>query len=316
MSINSRFTVAEAFKVFTHVTAAAEQETNIVKSLANVEVTFELITPARAVEMLEGSNFDNRSLRKRVVEQYAGDMQDRRWKLTPEPIAFYENGDLFQGQHRLNAVIRAESPAWFMVVRRWPINMPVFDVLDSGAKRTVSDVLGIENTPNPGWVASVARHLRVWEMSTASESRWVTVAPAVTRMEILETVQRHSPEITSALDVATRVDQSRLMTAFNRTQIALAIIILSRTVEMAAVTMFFDDIIEGKLPPGDPRWLLLRYSPVRLSSGMHQSERAVSILIKCWNAYVVVREVKLLVRRSNEAFPSVSPLDFPRGAAL
>jgi hypothetical protein len=79
-------------------------------------VTVEKITPAKAEKMLN-KNHDNRHLRAGVVEKYAADMKSGSWTDCTDPIAFYEDGDVADGQHRLWAVSVSGVTVEFIVVR-------------------------------------------------------------------------------------------------------------------------------------------------------------------------------------------------------
>jgi hypothetical protein len=79
-------------------------------------VTTERITPAKAEKMLN-KNHDNRKLRAGVVEKYTEDMRSGRWTECIDPIAFYEDGDIADGQHRLWSVVESGTTQDFIIVR-------------------------------------------------------------------------------------------------------------------------------------------------------------------------------------------------------
>jgi len=109
-----------------------------------------LVTPELAREWLK-HNTRNRKLRRALVRRYALIMQSGNWMLTPEGIIFDSNGDLIQGQHRLNAVAESETPAWMIV---WTnVNPDVFKALDRGAPRSYADALQL-----PKKLAECARY--------------------------------------------------------------------------------------------------------------------------------------------------------------
>lgn len=99
-------------------------------------VTME-ITPAIAKEWLK-KNSANRSIKESKVAQYARDIVAGNWRLTHQGIAFYDDGVLADGQHRLKAIIMAGKPTMMMVT----MNMPreAIEVLDGGIPRAAHDV--------------------------------------------------------------------------------------------------------------------------------------------------------------------------------
>ena len=81
-----------------------------------VKTTREQVTPKMAEAWLN-ANKSNRSLREGVVEQYAADMRAGRWTNCTQPIAFYDDGDLADGQHRLYAIVESGEPQEFNIMR-------------------------------------------------------------------------------------------------------------------------------------------------------------------------------------------------------
>ena len=69
----------------------------------------ETITPKLAEKWME-ANKNNRPLRRSLVGRYAGAIRRGQWELNGESIKFDEDGVLFDGQHRLAAVVEANKP--------------------------------------------------------------------------------------------------------------------------------------------------------------------------------------------------------------
>jgi hypothetical protein len=72
-----------------------------------IEINMMRVTPGKAEHWLNSKNKGNRNMRDGVAERYASDMQNGRWTNCPEPISFYEDGELADGQHRLWAIIES-----------------------------------------------------------------------------------------------------------------------------------------------------------------------------------------------------------------
>jgi len=79
----------------------------------------EKINPAKATRILN-KNVCNRKLRPGVVERYTLDMKSNNWTECPDPISFYEDGELADGQHRLYAIIESDTVQTFIIVRDLP----------------------------------------------------------------------------------------------------------------------------------------------------------------------------------------------------
>lgn len=113
----------------------------------------ELITPSRAKEYLE-ANTQNRRVKNPVVYRYADDMVNGRWKLdTGETIKISETGIILDGQHRLLAVVKANTSIMFHLAKGLPNN--VFDVIDTGSNRNASDIFKIKGVKNENKLPSI-----------------------------------------------------------------------------------------------------------------------------------------------------------------
>jgi hypothetical protein len=74
------------------------------------------VSPELAESWLS-KNPNNRNLRRSVVDGYARDMSAERWALNGETVKFAADGHLFDGQHRLNAIIVSGATVPMVVVR-------------------------------------------------------------------------------------------------------------------------------------------------------------------------------------------------------
>jgi len=113
------------------------------------------VTPERA-RCLVASQRINRSWSKRDVDSYAEEMRAGEWRQTGVPIIVDEIGRMFDGQHRMRAVMAAGMtfPFVFTVGRYEDLML----VIDTGKKRTFADVLGIAGIKRFGGVANAVRN--------------------------------------------------------------------------------------------------------------------------------------------------------------
>lgn len=127
----------------------------------------ETITPAKAEKMLD-RNTGNRKLRDGVVEKYAADMRDGHWTECIVPIAFYDNGDIADGQHRLWAILESGTTQRFFVLR--DLRREAGLNIDTGLGRSLVDnarISGIDPDLTNEMV-SVARALETGERQRTS----------------------------------------------------------------------------------------------------------------------------------------------------
>ena len=142
----------------------------------------EIITPAFATEVLEKHNPRNRTISEGVVQIYATDMKHGRWTLTHQGIAFDENDDLIDGQHRLWAVIFSGKEIEMMVTRGIPlkevkngVELFPMDSIDSGRIRTTGQKLQLSHgVKNGNVVAAAVRGIVSMASPTASGKRITT----------------------------------------------------------------------------------------------------------------------------------------------
>lgn len=103
-----------------------------------VKSAWTLITPDRA-KMFLVANSDNRSQRVKHIDRIVDDMNNERFVVTHQGIAFDEDGKLIDGQHRLQAIIESGKAQWMLVTTGLP---PLSKrVIDAGAKRTAHDFM-------------------------------------------------------------------------------------------------------------------------------------------------------------------------------
>ena len=103
------------------------------------------VTPAMAENWLDTANKSNRQLRLSLARKYAKDMEEGRWDVTHQGIAFYDDGSLADGQHRLMAITVANRPVKMMVTQGLPRSTA--QAIDQNAPREMFDVIRIAGGP-------------------------------------------------------------------------------------------------------------------------------------------------------------------------
>lgn len=137
------------------------------------------ITPALALALLE-RNRDNRTVSEMQVERYARDMARGQWPLNNQALGFGADGDLYDGQHRLLAVLHAEVAVEMLVVRGMPAEARA--TIDQGRARSVGDALRIvDGIENGARTTAYVRALRL-----LVSKRRGTVSPADVRAAMVE----------------------------------------------------------------------------------------------------------------------------------
>lgn len=101
----------------------------------------ETITPQIAAKYLSRNSPNNRRIKRAHVEMLARDMANGEFRTTHQGIAFDENGELIDGQHRLHAVMMSNTSVKMLVTRGCERN--VLMAVDRGAARTIHDAMTI-----------------------------------------------------------------------------------------------------------------------------------------------------------------------------
>lgn len=126
-------------KTTTKTTKVFSSKQDQAKQNATPYLRIENITPEKAQKLLK-KNTINRALSKHYVANYTHQMVLGLWRLG-EPIYIDLHGNLINGQHRLNAVVKSGKTIQFLVVYNMPTD--AFQWLDEGKKRSGADVLSI-----------------------------------------------------------------------------------------------------------------------------------------------------------------------------
>jgi hypothetical protein len=139
------------------------------------EVRFIVVTPDLASEILEKYNNENRPLSKTNVIKLAKEMENGNWKFNGETLSFNAKGNLSNGQHRLHGIVVSGMTFRFLVTSG--IDPETFPTIDSGRKRTGSDVLGIAGVSNATTASAVCKFINAFKTgkfsytSKASDNR-------------------------------------------------------------------------------------------------------------------------------------------------
>ncbi len=259
------------------------------------------ITPAKAAEML-AANTINRPLSRQVVRAFADAMARGDWMVTHQGIAFDVNGVLVDGQHRLAAVIEADTPVEMTVFT--DVDEGTFDVLDTGKRRNAADVLAIEGEKSSATLATMVR--TVWLYENRPDLNWSGGAAAVTNHQIVETLEQH-PKLR---DFVTVGEQIATATGMLKSAAGASSYLASRVSRRAEMEEWFDGIIEGAgLAKGDPRLVFRRvmFGMARAQPGQtvrrREGREHLALYLKAFNAWRGGERVSSLRFSSREELP-------------
>ena len=158
--------LAKKKKALGSVSAVKKLKDLVANKPANsVVMTF---TPVVAEYILDNMNVGNRPQKPSRIVRYAADMASDKWSVTGESIKFGADGKLKDGQNRLAACVRSNSP--FKSYAVFGVDPDSFSQMDVGAKRSDSDVLSIMGVPNAEKASGIIRMLMSWESNKTETS--------------------------------------------------------------------------------------------------------------------------------------------------
>jgi len=255
------------------------------------------VTPAIAESWL-ARNPTNRNLRKAVVDAYARDMAAGRWHLNGETIKISAAGQLFDGQHRLNAVVQASITVPMVVVRG--LDADVMPTVDAGIKRSFSDALKLSGEDNASTLAAVARRAVMWERGHRTNTGAIRPTP----LEMNDFIDQH-PEIRTSAELASKLASRERLPA---SVIGLCHYLFSKT-DPDDATWFLMRVADGDgIAATDPIAVLrARITKLRVAGGRINETEGLALTIRAWNAHRSGEtRTKLAMPRgglTNENFP-------------
>ena len=243
------------------------------------------VTPQKAAAWLQKGG-KNRRVSQAQVGSLAREMQEGRWSLNGQTIKFLQSGELFDGQHRLHAVLQSGCTIQTLVV--FGIHDPnAFQTVDTNQRARgagqILDIMGHSHTPE---LAAVARRLLHWE-NTANKSAFSFTNEAwrkISQDAVVRYADSKNDEIQEMFKEIQRCLPYRRCKAGS--SLMAALIICNRVDEVT--TLFFNEGIKtgANLPKKSSVTLLrdrLIAPPER--AGMDWELELMALTIKSWNYF-------------------------------
>lgn len=239
----------------------------------NITTKQEAITPKVAEEILTKhydriakGEFKQRPVFNSIVRKYTADMKAGHWDVTPEAIIFDENGDLADGQHRLEGVRQSGKTIEFTVTRGWPAS--VINNIGGGKSRTVANKLHLNGQPNAFVFASAVNCL----------------ARVCYRGETPPISYRACVHILDALDTRKHLDKMMAITSsVKRSGRHIGPLAFYRSVAPKKADEFMERIVTLDLDKDTGPAVFARYLRERTINDQGDAVRALCTCIKMWD---------------------------------
>lgn len=227
-----------------------------------ITTTQETITPEIATEWLK-KNKKNRPMQASRTEGLANDMKSGNWILNGEAVKFGEDGNLKDGQHRLQACVLAEAPFQTLVVRG--LSSDAQQTMDQGKQRTLVDVMTLERDipKDPSKVASITKTTFLFQKNTGTFNNRLANGANPTIAEYLEWFDAHESALKISADMVTNWYGKRTC-AFTATDVNMIAFAAVNNGLIAEFDNFMEALATGILSsdvlrPDDARFLLRKF---------------------------------------------------------
>jgi hypothetical protein len=259
-----------------------------------MNIARETVSPRKAMLWLK-NNVRNRPLSQLLVKNYAAAMKDGAWMLNGDAIRFNCNGDLIDGQHRLAACIKSDTPFECYVIRG--LQHEAFDTIDQGRRRSLSDVFARDGYKNYKTLAAATRWF--WLYGRGFKCFGETLRPDKAH-ELIEA----NPSLHHAADAALRLYREQRLV--NPGLLAFLIFVTGQSDQDKADTFWASAITGQDLTKGSAAHLLHKRLVANATAVARLHVNTIAAIgIKAWNAYITKTPIATLRWSENEEFPTV-----------
>ena len=253
---------------------------------------FTTITPKEAVVWLDTKNAHNRPISQSTVERYTQEIRANRWKANGQSICVGRSGNLLNGQHRLTALVAANTSIECLVV--WGVEDSAFDTIDDGNKRSLADVFAVSKELHPALLSAGVRFLWVYATGQIA-TRDLRRGTIATKPIFEDTLKKH-PGLRQSTKFYSLI-KSRPGGLLIPAGMAIGLHYLFALVNDKKADEFFDALQSGIGLMEGHSILMLR---ARLIAGQSSSKRLTNSAIyfytvTTWNAFIENEPMRRLV---------------------
>lgn len=271
-------------------------------------VAVESIDPDLARKYLAQAPENQRNINARNYESIYSAMRDGLWEASGDPIRFNEDGQLIDGQHRLQALVASERTYEFVVERG--LARTAFSVIDTGAKRTPADLLRIAGYQNTANVASAIRILVGLEWIFGGACSHTSLGKGSVPPDILLAyAKKNCNELYRSTKIAAGSKAAKQVCS--PPSVFTALHFLFSKHDSKSADEFFERLIAGdqfEYGTSDPVYQL-RNLLIEDRISKHQRRPAfykAAVTIKAWNAFQERRRIISLRFSENESWPEIN----------
>ena len=274
-----------------------------IKRALNTKIEKLLVSPELANKFLK-KNIKNRDLKPKQMITLRKALENGHWIFNGDTITFDKDGNVVDGQHRLQMVIDTGISIVFIVV--YGVDVGAKKTKDTGAKRNLADYLQMEGYANATNLAATIRAVSGYYVDDApkclgeSPNRYT-----VTVQDGLEILEAH-PELIKSSWYAIN---NKKNAPISPCAIATLYQVLTEISDEVG-TEFMDQLINGtNLKFGSPIWKVRNFllqKKMDSKCGKCSSLRigyVCAVIIKAWNHEVQGWDLTDVELKRGESFP-------------
>lgn len=271
-------------------------------------IKMELMFPEKAKKLLK-SNFNNRKINRKNVIKYKNAILNDEYNTTGDCILIDKYGNLLNGQHRLTAIVEANTPV--VVDIKYGVNPDVKYVQNTGRATTQTDKgdiflapLGIHSKMYP----VISKTIDFFEYGGKFSKSKMEYHPE--KIIDFATNEKHNDIIKNVSKHA-----SKKRNPFGNASLVLAKEVIFNIIDRNKAEIFFNSFYEHDFGKGDPIHALWTWVENRKNTNKNarwgaagEEELDVAINIT-WNAFIQGKKLTKLKLYENDKLRKVEALD-------
>ena len=252
------------------------------------------ITPDMAKKILAHRNKNNRPLRYTHLEKLSNAIEKDEWKVTNQGIAFDADGNLIDGQHRLAAVLQTRKTVKMTVATN--MDASIFDVVDTGTKRSTGDALDILGSEH-GRVVSGALKVYICYQNYPDKT-WSGAAIQQPSTSDITTIYKDRKDEIEALLSVIKKKHKNFKCFSQSLGLVFSLLLLDAGWSDMQIWEFWDCVTLGANLPPDSVVLSFRnqLSDPHFRKRHYGTQRyMLNAFIKCFNSYITNESINKFV---------------------
>lgn len=239
------------------------------------------------------------------MKQIAGAIKRNEWRMNGDALVLSGTGEnvgvLYNGQHRLYAIIDAQIGVWMLVL--YNVDAGAQETMDSGMTRSFAAKLKLRGEKYYGELASGLR--LAWNYDTAGTPSSVAISPTPTDQQLFYYLERN-PTIRETIPVGQLLRKEFLSPAGSWSG---WVFLFRREVGEEVAEDFTSRLLSGaELAATDPVFVLRRHLLKQRATPRERRFGSLLMgahLVKSFNASCLGQEMRVLKWSGTEEFPKI-----------